>query len=301
MTAPGMTDPDETPDRQPTGSRTEAIVGYYDETWLDYRMLWLNRDNLAVHFGYTDDSTRGHADALKNVNRVLADRVQIQPGERVLDAGCGVGGSSLWLATERSARVVGITLAARQVAMARSHAARRGLTDRVHFDVADFTATPFPDASFDIVWAVESLCHAPRKAAFYQEAARLLRPGGRVVVADFIRAARPLDPTGEQLLHEWLDGWAVPDIDTSAEHLGHLAAAGFTDARLDDVTVHTRPSLRRLYRMAYWTYPLAVLGRVTGIRSEVQHGNVIGSIRQYQALRHGAWFYSILSATLPRM
>jgi cyclopropane fatty-acyl-phospholipid synthase-like methyltransferase len=300
MTVPDMTDPDEVPDRQPTGSLTDAIVGYYNETWLDYRVLWLNRDNLAVHFGYTDDSTRSHTDALKNVNRVLADRVQIQPGERVLDAGCGVGGSSLWLATERSARVVGITLAARQVEMARSHAARRGLTERVHFDVADFTATPFPEASFDIVWAVESLCHAPRKSAFYQEAARLLRPGGRVVVADFVRTARPLDPTGEQLLHEWLDGWAVPDIDTSAEHLEHLAAAGFTDARLDDVTVRTRPSLRRLYRMAYWTYPLAVLGRVTGVRSEVQHGNVVGSIRQYQALCHGAWFYSILSATLPQ-
>ncbi|MGH3717677.1 MAG: methyltransferase domain-containing protein [Pseudonocardiaceae bacterium] len=280
------------------GPLTEAIVSYYDETWLDYRVLWLNPDNLAVHFGYTDAGTRSHTDALKNMNRVLADRVRIQPDERVLDAGCGVGGSSLWLAAERGARVVGITLAARQAAMARSYAARRGLTDRVHFDVADFTATPFPDASFDIVWAVESLCHAPRKAAFYQEAARLLRPGGRVVVADFIRAARPLDPAGERLLHEWLDGWAVPDIDTSAEHLGHLAAAGFTDARLDDVTVHTRPSLRRLYRMAYWTYPLAVLGRRTGVRSPVQHGNVIASIRQYQALRHNAWFYSILSATL---
>ncbi|MGH3772738.1 MAG: methyltransferase domain-containing protein [Pseudonocardiaceae bacterium] len=283
----------------PASSLTEAIVSYYDETWLDYRLLWLNPDNLAVHFGYTDASTRGHTDALTNMNRVLADRVRIQPGERVLDAGCGVGGSSLWLATERGAHVVGITLAARQAAMARRHAARRGLTDRVHFDVADFTATPFPDASFDIVWAVESLCHAPRKTAFYQEAARLLRPGGRVVVADFIRAARPLDPAGEQLLHEWLDGWAVPDIDTSAEHLGHLAAAGFTDARLDDVTVHTRPSLRRLYRMAYWTYPLAVLGRRTGVRSPVQHGNVIASLRQYQALRHSTWFYAILSATKP--
>ncbi|MFY9809067.1 MAG: methyltransferase domain-containing protein [Pseudonocardiaceae bacterium] len=282
---------------QPADSLTEAIVDYYDETWLDYRILWLNKDNLAVHFGYTDDSTSGHTDALKNMNRVLADRVAIQPGERVLDAGCGVGGSSLWLATERGAEVVGITLAARQAAMARSNAQRRGLTGRVHFDVADFTATPFPDESFDVVWAVESLCHAPRKAAFYQEAARLLRPGGRVVVADFVRVARPVDTTGERLLHEWLDGWAVPDIDTPGEHLAHLAAAGFADPRLDDVTAHTRPSLYRLYRMAYWTYPLAVLGRITGIRSEVQHGNVVASIRQYQALRHDVWFYSILSAT----
>jgi hypothetical protein len=51
--------------------------------------------------------------------------------------------------------------------------------------------------------------------------------------------------------------------------------------------------------MAYWTYPLAMLGRVTGVRSPVQHGNVIASIRQYQALRRDAWFYSILSATKP--
>jgi hypothetical protein len=49
--------------------------------------------------------------------------------------------------------------------------------------------------------------------------------------------------------------------------------------------------------MAYWTYPLALYGYVKGVRSAVQHGNVIASIRQYQALRHGAWFYSILSAT----
>lgn len=294
-----MTAAEQPSPQQTAGSLTEAIVGYYDETWLDYRILWLNKDNLAVHFGYTDDSTRSHTDALKNMNRVLADRVRIQPGERVLDAGCGVGGSSLWLATERGAEVVGITLAARQAAMARSNALRRGVTDRVQFEVADFTATPFPDASFDVVWAVESLCHAPRKAAFYREAARLLRPGGRVVVADFVRAARPLDSTGERLLHEWLDGWAVPDIDTPGEHLEHLASAGFAEPRLDDVTTHTRPSLRRLYRMAYWTYPLALLGRVTGVRSDVQHGNVIASIRQYQALRRDAWFYSILSATKP--
>jgi tocopherol O-methyltransferase len=294
-----MTTRDEAPDRQPTRSLTEAIVGYYDETWIDYRVLWLNQDNLAVHFGYTDHSTRGHTDALKNMNRVLAERVQIQPGERVLDAGCGVGGSSLWLAAERGVEVVGITLAARQVMMARGYAVQRGLADRVRFEQADFTATSFPDASFDIVWAVESMCHAPDKGAFYREAARLLRPGGRVVVADFVRVARPLDLSGEHLLHEWLDGWAVPDIDTPGEHLAHLAAAGFAESRLDDVTVHTRPSLRRLYRLAYWTYPLAVFGRITGIRSVVQHGNVIASIRQYQALRHGAWFYSILSATKP--
>ena len=294
-----MTAADEPSTQRTASSLTEAIVGYYDETWLDYRILWLNKDNLAVHFGYTDDRTRGHTDALKNMNRVLADRVAIQPGERVLDAGCGVGGSSLWLATERGAEVVGITLAARQAAMARSHAVERRLTDRVHFEVADFTATPFPDAAFDVVWAVESLCHAPARLPSTRRLLGCCVPVDGWSSPISSGSARPLDSTGERMLHEWLDGWAVPDIDTPGEHLDHLASAGFVEPRLDDVTTHTRPSLRRLYRMAYWTYPLAVLGRVTGARSEVQHGNVIASIRQYQALRRDAWFYSILSATKP--
>jgi tocopherol O-methyltransferase len=290
---------DDTLNQQPVHRFTDAIVAYYDETWLDYRLLWLNGKNLSVHFGYTDATTRGHASALLNMNRVLADRAGIRPGERVLDAGCGVGGSSLWLAQERGAQVVGIALGGSQVARARRFAARRKLADRVAFERADYTCTPFPPASFDVVWSIESLCHAPDKAAFYREAARLLRPGGRLVVAEYVRATRPLDAVGELLLHEWLDGWAIPDLDTRAEHLNHLAAAGLAEARLDDVTAHTRPSLRRLYRMTFWTYPLAVMGRAVGIRSAIQHGNVIGSLRQYQALERGLWFYSILSAVKP--
>lgn len=294
-----MTVRDEASDRDPADPHTKAIADYYDETWLDYRLLWLNRDNLAVHFGYTDETTRSHTDALKNMNRVLADRAGVKAGDRVLDAGCGVGGSSMWLAEERDAEVVGITAVASQRDMANRYAARRGLADRVRFEQADYAATSFPDESFDVVWSLEALCHAPSKAAFYREAARLLRPGGRVIVAEFLRSGRPLGEVEERLLHEWLDGWAIADIDSADEHRAHLAAAGFTGTRIDDVTAHTRPSLRRLYRMAYSTFPLAVLGHKLRIRSAVQHKNVVGSVRQYQALRRDAWFYSIISATKP--
>ncbi len=287
---------------QATGSnQADAVVAYYDHTWLDYRLLWLNRRTLSVHFGYTDTTTRGHADALLNMNRVLADRAGIQAGARVLDAGCGVGGSSIWLAQARDAIVVGITPVASQVARARRFAAARNLGDRIAFEQADYTSTPFRDASFDIVWALESVCHAPDKAAFYREAARLLGPGGRLVIAEYIRATRPLSPRGEHLLHQWLDGWAIPDLDTRAEHVAHAAAAGLADARIDDITAHARPSLRRLYQLTRWSYLLAVAGRAVGIRSAIQHGNVIGSLCQYQALDRDLWFYGILSATKARV
>jgi ubiquinone/menaquinone biosynthesis C-methylase UbiE len=284
---------------EPMRERRDPLAAYYDETWLDYRLLWINRNNLAVHFGYTDATTRSHGEALVTMNRVLADRVAIQPGQRVLDAGCGVGGSSFWLAEQRGTTVVGITPVWSQVVRARHYAVARGLGERVAFEQADYTQTPFPDRSFDVVWALESLCHAPDKAAFYREAARLLRPGGRLVVAEYIRAARPLDGASERLLHEWLDGWAIPDLDTREEHLGYVAAAGLVDAALDDITAHTRPSLRRLYRMTCWAYPLAVILHRIGLRSRVQHSNVIGALRQYQALERGLWFYGLLSATKP--
>jgi tocopherol O-methyltransferase len=275
----------------------DRVVTYYDQTWLDYQVLWIYRDNLAFHKGYHDRLARGHGAALMRMNQALADRVEIQPGERVLDAGCGIGGSSMWLAAYCAAQVIGITLSAQQVARAGQIAQTRGLLGQVAFEQANYTATPFPDGSFDIVWAIESVRHAVNKAAFYREAARLLRRGGRLIVAELLRTARPLDMAGERRLHEWLDGWAMPDLDTGDEHQRALAAAGFGPAQIEDVTAHIRPSARRLHRMARWAYPAAVVLRQLGIRSAVQHGNVIAALRQYQVLGLDGWWYGILSAT----
>jgi cyclopropane fatty-acyl-phospholipid synthase-like methyltransferase len=286
-------------DRQPTGSRLDTITAYYDETWFDYQTFWLNRSNLSIHFGYSDATTRHHGAALENMNRVLAERVAIQPGERVLDAGCGVGGSSIWLAENRDAIVVGITPVHRQVLRARAYAARRTLSERVVFEQASYTSTEFSDNSFDVVWALESLCHATDKVAFYREAGRLLRPGGRLIVAEYIRKARGYTEMQERLLYSWLNGWAIPDLDSREEHLSNLAAAGLAQCTCDDVTTHVRPSLHRLYKISTWCYPMAVFLHVIGLRSRVQHGNVKASRYQYQALKHGLWFYGILSAVKP--
>jgi len=85
------------------------IRAYYDQTWLDYRMLWLNPQNRAIHFGYWEKHTRSHAQSLLAMNRVLANYLGIRSGQRILDAGCGVGGSAIWLAKTYDVQVVGIT------------------------------------------------------------------------------------------------------------------------------------------------------------------------------------------------
>lgn len=282
------------PAQRPDLARIQA---YYDETWLDYRLLWLNPRNGAIHFGYWDERTRSHSESLVNMNRALASRIGIQPGQRVLDAGCGVGGSAIWLAETYGVEVVGITPVAGQVARAWSYARRRGLADRVSFEVQDYTRTTFPDAAFDVVWALESACHASDKRLFLAEARRLLRPGGRLGIAEYMRTSRPYSAADEALLQSWLSGWAIPDLATADEWLQWAAGAGFQDARVEDITPNVRPSLLRLYRMATLLWGVALALRACGLRSETQHGNVRGARDQYRALRRGLWFYAMLTAT----
>ena len=274
----------------------QTIIEYYRQTWFDYRSLWLNRDNLAYHFGYWDDRAADHASSLIRSNEILAEIAGIGPSDRVLDAGCGLGGSSFWLARNRAISAVGIALGATQLKAASCLASQRMLSERVVFVCADFTACPFPRDSFDVIWVQESLCHAPQKSAFYREAARLLRPDGRLIVAEFMRSRRNLDGKSARLLRRWLDGWAIPDLDSSDEHVRAAREAGFGQILVRNVTDRTRPSLRRLYRWARVVLPFEYLFYRLGLRTTVQHGNVVGALHQYRALRRELWQYGILSA-----
>jgi len=277
----------------------QPVVAYYDHTWIDYRLIWLNERNLAIHFGYDDGRARSHAESLLNTNRVMADLADIRCGDRVLDAGCGVAGSSIWLAENRGATVVGITPVASQVDIARSKLANRGLTESLAVTQADYTATGFPARSFDVVWALESVCHAARKADFYRESARLLRSDGRLVVAEYVRADRPMSFEHEGLLRDWLDGWMIPDLDTAEEHRRHAHTAGFTDVEVRDVTSNMRRSLRRLYALSLLGVPIGRVLHALGLRGEVLQGNVTGSRNQYLALRRDCWHYAMITARKP--
>jgi tocopherol O-methyltransferase len=274
----------------------DEIRSYYAQTAFDYQATWLNSLNLAMHFGYQDDKSTSHSESLTNSNKVLADLAQVRPGDRVLDAGCGLGGTSLWLATERHARVVGIALGTDQVGLARCVARRRSSSTTARFLVADFSALPFPAKSFDVVWAQESLCHANDKSRFFHEAARVLMPNGRVVVADFMLKRLSVSGADRALLGEWYDGWKLPGLWTAAQHANAASAAGLCDVSIQDVTANTRPSHRRLYERARRAFPLAILLSLTGHRNSVQDGNVIAAVRQYETLRNDCWFYGFLLA-----
>src|SRR3989338_8335324 len=194
-------------------SPTEKIVNYYHETASDYRLLWTGPRDLAIHFGYYEEGNESHEEAALKMNEFLAKRAQIGRDDRVLDAGCGYGGSAFWLAENVGCAVQGVTLAPFQAKKAGTEAKKRNLQDKVRVDCLNFLSLPYPDESFDVVWGIESVLHAENKADFIGEASRLLKKGGRLVLAEAVLREDP--PLNDKEIHDvrtWLDGWAVPNL-----------------------------------------------------------------------------------------
>ncbi len=252
----------------------QGAVTHYDECYRDYLTAWCNRDNLALHYGYWDRSEPyRHHRALLDKNRLLYEKAEIVPGDRVLDAGCGIGGSAIWMGKHHDNRVTGISISARQVHWAGHHAKRHGVADKVRFEVADFCRMPFPDESFDVVWALESACHALHKGDFIQEAWRVLRPGGRLVVCDGFLLQREFSPRQWKAVVTCLNGWAVPNLCSRPEFQGLLEEAGFREISVCDITRQTLPSARHMYKVARRLYPVQKISQWLGLRTRAQTAN----------------------------
>jgi cyclopropane fatty-acyl-phospholipid synthase-like methyltransferase len=275
-----------------------TITEYYTESHLDYQLIWQLPVSHGLHAGYHDDEHRRHGAAVENMNRVLADKVDIGHEDRVLDCGCGVGGSTVWLADNRGASACGIDLVPMQLRKAADLASDRGVADRVDFSRQDFTRTAFPDDSFDVIWGIEAICHAEDKRDFLDEAARLLRDGGRLVVSDGFQAVDALTPAEREAMDVWLDGWAVPNLDSVDAFSDGLVEAGFADVTVEDATESVMPSSKRLYWVSRLAAPVESLMHRIGLRSAAQTGNRKAARYQHETLRDGLWTYNIVSAEL---
>jgi 27-O-demethylrifamycin SV methyltransferase len=160
----------------------EDASQHYDRVTEAWQFLLGDELHYGV-FGTGDESLATATDALTGL---MADAAQLQPGLSVLDVGCGTGAPACELATRFGVSVVGITTSEVGVEAARERAAAAGLPG-VTFEKRDGTDNGFPNASFDRVWVLESSHLMRERDRLVAECARVLRPGGRLVLCDLVR------------------------------------------------------------------------------------------------------------------
>lgn len=276
--------------------QARMIEDYYDQTSFDYSFVWQSNRHHSLHFGFWDESTKSLKEALLNENKILAGLVSIMDNDTVLDAGCGVGGSGLYLAGELGCRVTGISLSTEQIRRARELTQRAKLEHLIDYQVCDFHRVPFPDEAFSVVWCIESFCHSWDKQSFINEAYRLLKPGGALLIADGFTTCCDADQDSQRLMRSWLDGWAVPDLPAVSKVRHWMTLGGFAEIQFKDFTESIAPSSKMLYEMFRKYRLLAILAKNMGLRNGVHEANVRAARDQYLALQAKLWEYGALVA-----
>ena len=274
------------------------IITYYDDCQVDYALVWQLKEVMCMHYGYWNEQTPHHRAALQMMNQKVAEASAITAGQYVLDAGCGVGGPAIFLAS-LGCQVEGITLSEKQVATCRENAAKFHLQDRIHFSQQNYLATSFPDNTFDVVWAIESVCYAWDKKDFTREAFRILKPGGRIVVADFFSREVDEGSPDARLMEKWTNSWAIKSYATPDEFKDALTSSGFKGIENHDITEQVKPSIRRLYLSFFPGLVTTTVAQWIGLRNKVQTKNTWSTYYQYQAHRKDLWRYYIFSAQKP--
>lgn len=260
-----------------------------------YKNWWKLNKSKSMHYGYWDENTKNLSEALYNINKVMKDRAGITSNMNVLDAGCGVGGSSIWLGSHIGCSVIGISLSAKQVNSASKFAESVGLSEKVTFAQQDYCNTDFPNESFDIVWAIESVCYAKEKLDFLSEAYRLLKPGGKLIVADFFEK-KGLTGIDKRQMAKMAYGWAINQFATIEDFALNASEAGFKNFEVDNISKQISPSAKRLF---HYSYPGLLLTKIYDFlfnASELSkyHSRTINI--QYPALKKGLWQYFLFLA-----
>lgn len=210
-----------------------AVAAHYDELDEFYRSLW----GIHLHHGYWISGRESPEEAVVNLTRLVADYAAMKPGHRVCDLGCGYGAAALMWQREHGVAVTGVTISAKQFAHATS--AARAVPE-IEFRQADACDTGLASASFDIVTAIESSEHMGDKMVFFSEAYRLLRAGGRCVVAAWLTRGHPSTREAKYLLDPICSEGRLPSMASAAEYCAFLQNSGFSDIAFADLTARVK-------------------------------------------------------------
>lgn len=204
-------------------SDAQGAAHYYDLVTDFYEYGW----GQSFHFAPRARGERLDA-SIARLEHLVAARLGLRPGMKVLDAGCGVGGPMRSIARFSGAEVEGVTINAYQVGKANGHNRDAGLDDRCRAVQGDFTALQHPDDHFDAAYTFEAICHVADRAAVFRELARVVKPGGLVGGTDWCTTAafRADDPEHQRICADIVEGNGLAPLVSMEAYRAAIAEAG---------------------------------------------------------------------------
>ena len=255
-------------------------------------------DFIGIHWHtgfYLDDEEVSPADQ-DRMTRCIADSIELGEQDRVLDVGCGIGGTACYLASVYGCSVSGLTPVVAQRKTASQVIAKFDVANLVSIDLGHATSLPYPDNSFDVVLFFESPCHFPDRQEFFNEAFRVLKPGGRLAGEDWLAT----DLTNQSSIENWIKPicrtWAIPMLGDAKAYLAQIGSAGFVDNRYTDM--QTEMLLSKGFSITPKQHS-ELLAEIQACQNPLLELTLEGLLRLGQAMNAGAFTIGRFSARKP--
>jgi SAM-dependent methyltransferase len=286
-----MSSTTEAPPVRPAGHHASAPItvedtqDYFTEVAVDYS-AWSPSYNMHFGFWRAGLNPLRREGMLVEMNREVGRALRLdeaRPGTAqqrcVIDMGCGAGATARTLVgDDPSLYAVTVTNVPVQNSIAARLDAAAGVADRMAHIEADYTRTGLPAAQADGAWAIESACYAEgtAKADFVREAARLLKPGARLVVVDGFLLRRTPGRIAQRLHRLWADSWAVPTLATRDDFTAALHDHGFDEIEFKSLRWRAAPSALHIPVLAT-RFTLAELWKARGKLSPWRRKHIVAS------------------------
>jgi len=202
----------------------KIVNNYYNVSTVFYEWGW----GSSFHFAILKPGETFRQSLQRHELELVAD-IKIGEGSHALDVGCGIGGPARHIARHTKARITGININPLQIAKAQQMTKNECLSNLVDYVTGDFCNMKFNNATFDIVYAIEATCHAPKREDVFSEIFRVLKPGGYFVAYEWCTTDKynPKNPQHRELIHKIEHGDGLSNTINFKECIKSLKSVGF--------------------------------------------------------------------------